>query len=80
MAKKYYPYVPWEDDPISPVEIDSDRIDPVDLIHYRLEAVAWLTEGIYGPYARVLRWLTARDNKKLIADTRVLCVVQPVES
>lgn len=70
MATKYYPYVPWEDDPIS----------PVDLSHHRIEAVAWLTEGIYGPYARVLRWLTARDNKKLIADTRVLCVVQPVES
>lgn len=66
MAKKYYPYLPWDDDPIS----------LVDLIHYKLEAVTWLTEGIYGPYARVLKWLTAQDNKKLIADTRVLCVVQ----
>ena len=77
MAQKYYPYVPWDDDPISPVEVPSDRIDSVDLLHRRLEAVEWLTEGIYGPYARVLKWLTARDNKKLIADTRVLCVVQP---
>ena len=67
MARKYYPYLPWTDDPIAPQTIN----------HHTLQAVTWLTEGIYGPYAMVLRWLTAQDNKKLIADTRVLCVVEP---
>lgn len=64
--QRYYPYVPWDDD-----LIHGDRID-----HDRIHADYLLREGIYGPYATILRWLTARDNKKLIADTRVLCVDQ----
>lgn len=63
---RYYPYLPW-DNP----DIHADSIN-----HDRVHADTWSKEGIYGPYATIIRWLTARDNKKLIADTRVLCVEQ----
>lgn len=64
--QRYYPYVPWDD-----TEVHGDRID-----HDRITA-DWLPrEGIYGPYAQVFKWLSARDNKMLIADTRVIGTLQ----
>ena len=70
MAERYYPHLPWDDVPVQGDIIDRDRITS-----------EWLTrDGIYGPYAVIIRWLTARDNKKLIADTRVLCVEQTAQA
>lgn len=66
MAERYYPYVPWDDDPI-----ESDVIN-----HDRIHADTWLTEGIYGPYRQIFKWLSARDNKMLIADTRIIGTLQ----
>lgn len=66
MAERYYPYLPWDDDPIEPDVINHDRI----------HADTWLKEGIYGPYAQIFKWLSARDNKMLIADTRVIGTLQ----
>lgn len=70
MAERYYPHLPWDDVPVQGDIIDRDRV-----------YAEWLTrDGIYGPYAVIIRWLTARDNKKLIADTRVLCVEQTAQA
>lgn len=66
MAERYYPYVPWDDNPI-----EGDRIN-----HDRIHADTWLKEGIYGPYAQIFKWLSARDNKMLIADTRIIGTLQ----
>ncbi len=70
MAERYYPHLPWDDVPVQGDIINRDRI----------HADTWFKEGIYGPYAVIIRWLTARDNKKLIADTRVLCVEQTAQA
>lgn len=70
MAEIYYPRLPWDDVPVAGDPINRDRITS-----------EWLTrDGIYGPYDVIIRWLTARDNKKLIADTRVLCVEQTAQA
>ena len=64
--QRYYPYVPWDDDPIH-----GDRINH-DFIHSDYLP----REGIYGPLAQVFKWLSARDNKQLVADTRVIGTLQ----
>lgn len=64
--QRYYPYVPWDDDPIH-----GDRIN-----HDRIHADYLLREGIYGPYRQVFRWLSARDSKQLVADTRIIGTLQ----
>lgn len=66
MAERYYPYLPWDDAAI--------EADPID--HPRIHADTWLKEGIYGPYAQIFKWLSAQDNKMLIADTRVIGTLQ----
>lgn len=76
---RYYPYLPWDDTEIHGDPINHDWITADPINHDRVHADTWLKEGIYGPYAVIIRWLTARDNKKLIADTRVLCVEQTVQ-
>lgn len=66
MAEIYYPHLPWDDVPVEGDVIDRDRITS-----------EWLTrDGIYGPYAQIFKWLSARDNKMLIADTRVIGTLQ----
>lgn len=66
MAETYYPYLPWQDVPVEGDPINRDRITS-----------EWLTrDGIYGPYAQIFKWLSARDNKMLIADTRVIGTLQ----
>lgn len=64
--QRYYPYVPWDDDPIHGDVINRDRI----------HADTWLKEGIYGPYRQVFKWLSARDNKQLVADSRIIGTLQ----
>lgn len=64
--QRYYPYVPWDDQPVAGDIINRDRI----------HADTWLKEGIYGPYAQIFRWLSAQDNKMLIADTRIIGTLQ----
>ena len=66
MAERYYPHLPWDDVPVQGDVIDRDRITS-----------EWLTrDGIYGPYMQIFKWLSARDNKMLIADTRVIGTLQ----
>ena len=80
MAERYYPYLPWDDTAIEGDVIDRDVINR-DVINRDSITSEWLTrDGIYGPYAVIIRWLTARDNKQLIADTRVLCVEQTAQA
>ena len=64
--QRYYPYVPWDDQPVAGDVINRDRI----------HADTWFREGIYGPYAQIFRWLSAGDNKMLIADSRVIGTLQ----
>lgn len=64
--QRYYPYVPWDDVPVQGDIIDRDRI----------HADTWLKEGIYGPYAQIFKWLSARDNKQLVADSRIIGTLQ----
>lgn len=66
MAERYYPHLPWDDVPVQGDIIDHDRITADYLPR----------EGIYGPLAQVFKWLSARDNKMLIADTRVIGTLQ----
>ena len=80
MAERYYPHLPWDDVPVQGDVINRDRITSEWLDYNSIHADTHLTEGIYGPYAVIIRWLTARDNKKLIADTRVLCVEQTAQA
>ncbi len=66
MAERYYPHLPWDDVPVQGDIINRDRI----------HADTWFKEGIYGPYPQIFKWLSARDNKMLIADTRVIGTLQ----
>lgn len=66
MAERYYPYLPWDE-----TAIEGDHID-----HDRIHADTWLKEGIYGPYIQIFKWLSAQDNKMLVADTRVIGTLQ----
>lgn len=66
MAETYYPYLPWQDVPVQGDSIDHDRI-----------TAEWLyRDGIYGPYRQVFKWLSARDNKQLVADVRIIGTLQ----
>lgn len=66
MAERYYPHFPWDDDPIQGDSIDHDRI-----------TAEWLNrDGIYGPYRQVFKWLSAQDNKQLVADVRIIGTLQ----
>lgn len=76
MAERYYPHLPWDDVPVQGDVIDRDRITAEWLSHDSIYADTLFKEGIYGPYAQIFRWLSARDNKMLIADTRVIGTLQ----
>lgn len=66
MAEIYYPHLPWDDVPVAGDPINRDRI-----------TAEWLNrDGIYGPYAQIFKWLSARDNKQLVADTRIIGTLQ----
>lgn len=66
MPERYYPHLPWDDVPVEGDPIDRDRITS-----------EWLTrDGIYGPYQQIFKWLSARDNKMLISDTRIIGTLQ----
>lgn len=72
MSKKYYPYLPWNDDNISYDSITRDDIAADSLISDNISYDRITREGIYGPLAQIFRYLTAQDNKLLIADTRAI--------
>lgn len=73
---RYYPYLPWQDVPVQGDSIDHDRITAEWLDYNSIHADAQLTEGIYGPYRQIFKWLSARDNKMLIADVRIIGTLQ----
>lgn len=65
--QRYYPYVPWDDQPVAGDVINRDRI----------HADTWFREGIYGPYATILKILISGDGFKLCAqDDKTLCVLE----
>lgn len=70
--KRYYPYVPWDDVPVHGDRLDHDTYVPEWLDHSNVRGVRLDREGIYGPLAQIFRYLTAQDNKLLIADVRVI--------
>ena len=76
MNQRYYPYVPWDDNPIGGSTITHDYIttDILDQSSFRGSTIS--REGIYGPLAQIFKWLSARDNKQLIADVRVIGVLE----
>lgn len=76
-TKRYYPYVPWDDVPVNRDRLDHDNYVPEWLDYSNVRGVRLHREGIYGPLAQIFRYLTAQDNKLLIADTRVLGVLEP---
>lgn len=76
MAERYYPHLPWDDVPVQSDSIDHDRVTPEWLTRDRVTS-EWLTrDGIYGPYTQIFKWLSARDNKQLVADVRIIGTLQ----
>lgn len=70
MPRTYYPYVPWQDDPISSAAINHDDISYVVLPR----------DSIYGPLRTVLRllkadvrYLKAIDGKRLAVQQDIRC-------
>ena len=63
----YYPYVPWEDN-----VVHGDIIN-----HHTLKSDDIARNGIYGPYATILKILLSGDGYKLCAqDEKTLCVLE----
>lgn len=77
MSQRYYPYVPWDDNPIHSSTISHDSItdDILDQSSFRGTIIS--REGIYAPLSYIFRYLCARDNRKLAADVRTLVTYEP---
>lgn len=72
MSERYYPYVPWDDVPIGPSTVVHPNITEDYISHAVISSSTINREGIYGPLAQIFKYLTAQDNKILIADTRII--------
>lgn len=78
MSQRYYPYVPWHDNPISGSTITHDTISEDILDQSSFHGSNISREGIYGPISYIFKYLCARDNRKLVADVRTLVTYEPV--
>lgn len=47
--RRYYPYVPWDDDPVSGVVIDHNTIHADSIDHNTVHSSIIPRDGIYGP-------------------------------
>lgn len=77
MSQRYYPYVPWDDNPIHASTITHSDITDDILNQSSFHASAISREGIFGPLGYIFKYLCARDNLKLVADARTLVTYEP---
>ena len=77
MSQRYYPYVPWDVQPISGSTITHSDITTDILDQSSFSGSTISREGIYGPLSYIFKYFCARDNLKLVADVRTLVTYEP---